>query len=214
MALLVIYGNNVALIDEDPLCAPPFASHYHRPQTGIFASFTFVGLLVWLPLFSESLPLRAKVAVAVVVMLYKGATRLISFGPWIKSRLHLAYSTAIDISHEVDRAAAFYIIVLAIGLNLRALRAVWTLVVTFSALIGYMGLLIGGHVCAVSVAWDELGSAIIDHTGLSVFLVLGEIIGSLERGAQVFESWMPTEMKQDEEQPSAAEAEPSSSKEA
>lgn len=23
MALLVIYGNNVALIDEDPLCAPP-----------------------------------------------------------------------------------------------------------------------------------------------------------------------------------------------
>jgi len=48
-----------------------FASHYHRPQTGIFASFTFVGLLVWLPLFSESLSLRAKVAVAVVVVLYK-----------------------------------------------------------------------------------------------------------------------------------------------
>lgn len=60
----------------------------------------------------------------------------------------------------------------------------------------------------------EPHAAIIDHTGLSVFLVLGEIIGSLERGAQVFESWMPTEMKQDEEQPSAAEAEPSSSKEA
>lgn len=57
---------------------------------------------------------------------------------------HLTYSTAIDISHEVDRAAAFYIIVLgeylynvivgslaAIGLNLRAPRAVWTLVITF-----------------------------------------------------------------------------------
>ena len=57
-------------------------------------------------------------------------------------------------------------------------------------------------------------AAIIDHTGLLVFLVLWEIIGSLERGAQVSESWMPTELKQDEEQPSAAEAEPSSSKEA
>jgi hypothetical protein len=47
-----------------------------------------------------------------------------------------------------------------------------------------------------------------------IFLVLWEIIGSLERGAQVFESWTPTELKQDEEQPSAAEEEPSSSKEA
>ena len=48
-----------------------FASHYHRPQTRIFASFTFVGLLVWLPLLFESLSLRAKVTVAVVVILYK-----------------------------------------------------------------------------------------------------------------------------------------------
>ena len=46
-----------------------FASHHHGPQAWIFASFTFVGLLVWLPLFFESLSLRAKVAVAVVVIL-------------------------------------------------------------------------------------------------------------------------------------------------
>ena len=102
----------------------------------------------------------------------------------------------------MDRAAAFYIIVLgeclynvivespaAIGLNLRGLRAVWTLAVAFCLNWLYvngdgaidsvhplrravwsaftwimihlpldMGLLIGGHICAVSVARDELGS--------------------------------------------------------
>ncbi|OCL03947.1 hypothetical protein AOQ84DRAFT_417718, partial [Glonium stellatum] len=126
----------------------------------------------------------------------------IFFGPWIKSLPHPTYSTALDISHEVDRAAAFYIIVLgeylynvivglsvAIGLNLCALRAVWTLVVAFCLNRPYvnadgaidsahplhravwsaftwilihlplnMGLLIGGHICAISVAQDELGS--------------------------------------------------------
>ena len=50
--------------------------------------------------------------------------------------------------------------------------------------------------------------------GLFVFLVLWETIGSLERGAQVLEPWTPTELKRDEEQPSTAETEPSSSKEA
>lgn len=94
MALLVIYGNNATLVDEEISAMRTtvgaylaarlteilvyslysFASHYHRHQTRIFAGFTFVGLLVWLPLFFESISSRAKVAVAVVAILYEEAT--------------------------------------------------------------------------------------------------------------------------------------------
>lgn len=74
MALFVIYANNATLVDEEMsamrttigtyLAARSteilvyrlysFASHYHRPQTRIFDSFAFVGLLVWLPLFLKA----------------------------------------------------------------------------------------------------------------------------------------------------------------
>ncbi|OCK84572.1 hypothetical protein K432DRAFT_344825 [Lepidopterella palustris CBS 459.81] len=329
MTLLVIYGNNATLVDEDisamrttvgayivarltEICVYSvysFASHYHRIQTWIFASLVLVGLILWMPLFFETVSLRSKVAVAVVAILYEQAIWLLSFGPWIKRRLGLTYSTALDISHEVDRCAAFFIIVLgeylytsivlspaAIGLNLRALRAVWTLVIAFCLNWLYvngdgavrsthplhravwsaftwilmhlplnMALLIGGHICAVSVGKDKLGRGErwlwggglgvglvvlwgiamcfrsedepgllwfpkiirmlprlvvalvlallplasperLDPTqllsitaGLFVFLVLWETVGSLERGAGIFEPWTETEVEQEGE---------------
>jgi low temperature requirement protein LtrA len=61
-----------------------------------------------------------------------------------KKLLRATYTTAVDINHEVDRYAAFYIIALgeflyliivgshaAIGLNDRLLRAIWTLIIAF-----------------------------------------------------------------------------------
>ncbi|KIY03929.1 uncharacterized protein Z520_00621 [Fonsecaea multimorphosa CBS 102226] len=164
MALMVLYGNNARLVADDigamrtvvgafmtarltvaaVYLISSFASFQHRAQARIMAGFIVVGLLIWIPLYFESVSLRAKIAVAVVGIVYHEVTWVITFGTWIKRRLKLEYSTAVDISHEIDRLAAFYIIVLgeylysivvgdpaAIGLNMGLLKAVWTLIIAF-----------------------------------------------------------------------------------
>jgi low temperature requirement protein LtrA len=134
--------------------------------------------------------------------LYEEATWIFAFGPWIKQILQLTYSTAVDIPHEIDRQAAFYIIVLGeflygiiagspagVGLNINLFRAVETLIIAFSLNWLYVNLdgsilnthplrrsvwtafawfllhlpmaaslLLGGHMCSVSVGEDELKS--------------------------------------------------------
>ena len=165
MALLVVYGNNATLVAEDigamrttvgafmaarftVMCVftiSSFASFQHRPQARLMAGLIFVSLLIWIPLYFESVSIRAKIAVAVVGIVFEEAAWIVSFGPWIKRRLSLQYSTAVDIAHEIDRFAAFFIIILgeylysiivgnpaAIGLNTELLKAVWTLVIAFS----------------------------------------------------------------------------------
>ncbi|OQV04237.1 hypothetical protein CLAIMM_09149 [Cladophialophora immunda] len=164
MALMVLYGNNARLVAEDigamrtvvgafmtarltvagVYLISSFASFQHRTQARVMAGFIFVGLLIWIPLYFESVSLRAKIAVAVVGIVYHEVTWVITFGTWIKRHLKLEYSTAVDINHEIDRLAAFYIIVLgeylysivvgdpaAIGLNMGLLKAVWTLIIAF-----------------------------------------------------------------------------------
>ena len=222
MALLVAYGNNANLVANSIgamrttvgvyVCARltlaltywvySFASTEHRPQARVFSGLNVVGLCVWIPMFFESVSLRAKAAVAVVAIVYEEAAWIFSFGPWIKRRLRLEYSTAVDVPHEVDRQAAFYIIVLGeflygvivgspagVGLHLSLFRAVETLVIAFSlnwlyvnadgSIIGThplrrsvtaafswflihlpltASLLLGGHMCAVSVGVEELSS--------------------------------------------------------
>lgn len=109
------------------------------------AGLIFVSLLIWMPLYFESVGIRAKIAVAVIGIIFEEAAWIFAYGPWIKRKLALQYSTAVDISHEIDRFAAFFIIVLgeylysiivgnpaAIGLNNGLLKAVGTLVIAFS----------------------------------------------------------------------------------
>ena len=109
------------------------------------ASLIFVSLLTWIPLYFETVSIRAKIAVAVVGIIFEEAAWIFAYGPWIKKKLSLEYSTAVDISHEIDPFPAFFIIVLgeylysiivgnpaAIGLNTGLLKAVWTLVIAFS----------------------------------------------------------------------------------
>ena len=80
-------------------------------------------------------------AVAIVV---EECIWIFSYSPAAKKILKARYTTAVDIPHEVDRFAAFYIIVLGeflyqiivgspalVGFNLRLLRAIWTLVIAF-----------------------------------------------------------------------------------
>ena len=120
-----------------------------RPPSALtrkpIAGLIFISLLIWIPLYFESVSIRAKIAVAVIGIVFEEAAWIISFGPWIKKKLSLQYSTAVDISHEIDRFAAFFIIILgeylysiivgnpaAVGLNTGLLKAIWTLVIAFS----------------------------------------------------------------------------------
>jgi low temperature requirement protein LtrA len=164
MALLVLYGNNATAVagDLDAMrttvaaymaarftiaciwmtCS--FASYQHRTQAQLMAGFILLGLCIWIPLFFGGVSIRAKIAVAAVAIVFQEGAWILTFGPWIKKRLGLTYSTAVDISHEIDRMAAFFIIILgeylysivvgnpaAVGLGTGLLKAVWTLVIAF-----------------------------------------------------------------------------------
>lgn len=245
MALLVAYGNNANDVGDDisamrmtvgvymtarftiaiTYWTYSFASSEHRPQARIFASAGLIGLLLWVPMFFSTVGIRVKIAVAVIAIVYEEAVWIVSFGPWIKRKLKLKYSTAVDVPHEVDRQAAFYIIVLGeflygvivgspagVGLHLSLLRAVETLVVAFCLNWLYVNgggsiegthplrrsvtaafawfiihlplaasLLLGGHMCAVSVGVEELssGERWLLCGGLAAGLLCLWIIGEL-----------------------------------
>lgn len=164
MASLVIYGNNAPLVDKDigaMRCAVgaylvcrlsanfahlvySFADYRHRAQQRLWVGMSLCCLLLYIPLFFENISLRSKVAVAWVAILCEQFTWFFSYSPIAKKLLKAKYTTAVDIAHEVDRFAAFFIIVLgeflyrivvgspaAIGFNLGLLRAIWTLVIAF-----------------------------------------------------------------------------------
>ncbi len=133
MALLVLYANNAPRLDEEEggllamrttvgayVCArfttacvfllSSFASHYHRTQARLMFAFMLVGLLLTTPLFIESVSLQAKIAVVAIVIVYQEVTWALTLSPWLKKKLRLKYSTAVEISHEIDRMAGFFII--------------------------------------------------------------------------------------------------------
>ncbi|GJN74921.1 low temperature requirement protein A [Purpureocillium lilacinum] len=164
MALLVLYANNARLVDEDlsamrttagayvvarftTMCVfliSSFASYQHRTQARIMACFMFIGLFIAIPLFFESVSIQAKAAVVAVMIFYQESTWALTLSPWIKRRLKLRYSTAVDIAHEIDRMAAFFIIILGefvysvivgdpagVGLTSGYAKAVFTLIIAF-----------------------------------------------------------------------------------
>lgn len=164
MALLVLFANNANFVDEDIgamrttagayvaarfttmlfFLISSFASHAHQVQARIMAGFMFVGLLITIPLFFENVSIGAKVAVVVIMVVYQELTWSLTLSPWLKRRLKLRYSTAVDIAHEIDRMAAFFIIILGefvyivivgnpagIGLTSGYGKAVCTLVIAF-----------------------------------------------------------------------------------
>lgn len=164
MALLVVYGNNAPLVNEDIGAMRSavgaymvarvsttlahlyysFASYHHRPQQRLWVVCTAVCLAIYIPLYFESVSIRGKIATAAVAVVCEEASWVFCYSPAAKKLLRVKYSTAVDIPHEVDRYAAFYIIALgeflylivvgshaAIGLNERLLRAIWTLIIAF-----------------------------------------------------------------------------------
>ncbi|KIW05434.1 uncharacterized protein PV09_03944 [Verruconis gallopava] len=165
MALLVMYGNNARIVDEDIgamrstvasyLAARvsgmiahlvySFSSYHHRRQQRLWVLLSLFTLCLFIPLFVEDLNLRSKAAVAWVAIIAEECAWFFSYSPVAKRLLKAKYTTAVDVPHEVDRFAAFFIIVLGeflyriivgspavIGFNLGLLRAIWTLVIAFS----------------------------------------------------------------------------------
>ncbi|CAI7612174.1 unnamed protein product [Penicillium bialowiezense] len=164
MVTLVVYGNNAPLVDEDigamrsavgsymaarvscnlAHLLYSFASYHHRPQQRLWVALSSLSLCIYIPLYFESVSIRGKVAAAAVAIVVEIMVWILCYSPAAKKLLRTRWSTAVDIAHEIDRFAAFYIIALgeflyliivgsyaAIGLNERLLRAVWTLVIAF-----------------------------------------------------------------------------------
>jgi low temperature requirement protein LtrA len=164
MALLVMYGNNARIVDEEigamraavgsylvarlsgmiAHLVYSFSSYHHRKQQRLWVALSFFSLCLFIPLFMENISLRSKVAVAWVAIIAEESIWFFSYSPIAKKLLKAKYTTAVDVAHEVDRFAAFFIIVLGeflyriivgspavIGFNLGLLRAIWTLIIAF-----------------------------------------------------------------------------------
>lgn len=132
MALLILYGNNANEVGHDISALRAtvgayncirftqlsffflysVASHHHRTQNRIYAGLTFLGLCLWIPLYFESISHRAKIAVAVIAILWEEVAYIVGFSPFVSNMLKLEFTTAVDIGHEDDRYTAFTIIVL------------------------------------------------------------------------------------------------------
>lgn len=210
MALLVLYANNAVLVDEDlsalrttagayvaarftTMCVflvTSFAVHQHRAQARLLAAFMFVGLLITIPLFFDHISFSSKAAVVAVMIVYQEVTWSLTLSPWLKRRLKLEYSTAVDISHEVDRLAAFYVIILGeflynivvgdptgVGLTWAYLRAFFTLTIAFC--LNWLYVSGDGSVEAIHPirrsAWTAFGFFLL-HLPLSAsFVISGHI---------------------------------------
>ncbi|KAJ5486009.1 hypothetical protein N7530_000309 [Penicillium desertorum] len=164
MAVLVVYGNNAPLVDEEigamrsavgaymvarvscnlAHLLYSFASYHHRRQQRLWVALSTLALCIYIPLYFESVSIRGKITTTVVAFVAECITWVLCYSPAGKKLLRVKWSTAVDIAHEIDRFAAFYIIVLgeflylivvgshtAVGLNERLIRAVWTLTIAF-----------------------------------------------------------------------------------
>lgn len=221
MALLVLYANNAGLADEDIsamrtaagayVCArfstgsvfliSSFASYQHRTQARLLAAFMFFGLLIAIPIFMESVSIEAKTGVVAAMIFYSESTWALTLSPWIKKKLRLTYSTAVDIAHEIDRMAAFFIIILGefvysvivgdptgIGLTSGYVKAVATLVIAFCLNWIYVtgdGSLQGTHPIRRS-AWTAFAFFLL-HLPLSMSFLIGGHISAVSVHLKEFE---------------------------
>ncbi|OKL63241.1 hypothetical protein UA08_01337 [Talaromyces atroroseus] len=164
MAILIVYGNNAPLVDESLSAMRStvgaymaarmsanlahlfysFSSYHHRAQQRLWFVLSTLALCIYIPLYFEGVSLRSKIAVAAVAEVFEESLWMFCYSPIAKRLLRARYTTAVDIPHEIDRFAAFYIIALgeflytiivgspaAVGFNLSLLRAVWTLIIAF-----------------------------------------------------------------------------------
>lgn len=207
MALLILYANNASYADVSLLALRTtagayivsrfttlcvflicsFASYQHRTQSRLLAASMLFGLCIPIPLFFEGIGIKTKAVVVVIMLLYQEFSWAICLSPWIKRKLKLRYSTAVDIAHEVDRMAAFFIVILGefvysvvvgnpagIGITPGYAKAVFTLIVAFCLNWLYVsgdGSLQATHPIRRS-AWTAFGFFLL-HLPLSASFLIG-----------------------------------------
>ncbi|KAM3449912.1 hypothetical protein MY3296_006522 [Beauveria thailandica] len=210
MALLVLFANNANHVDSDLgamrtaagayaaarfttmlfFLVSSFASYAHQLQARIMTCFMLAGLLLTVPLFLEGVGVGGKAGVVAVIIVYQELTWSVTLSPWLKRRLKLRYSTAVDIAHEIDRMAAFFIIILGefvyivivgnpagIGLTPGYGKAVCTLVIAFCLNWIYVsgdGSLRATHPIRRS-AWTAFGFFLLHLPMAAAFLIAGHV---------------------------------------
>ena len=123
MAVLVVYGNNAPLVDEEigamrsavgsymvarvscnlTHVLYSFASYHHRPQQRLWVVLSSLSLCIYIPLYFESVSIRGKIAAAAVAISVETMVWILCYSPTGKKLLRVRWSTAVDIAHEVDR---------------------------------------------------------------------------------------------------------------
>ncbi|EED19222.1 conserved hypothetical protein [Talaromyces stipitatus ATCC 10500] len=149
MAILIVYGNNAPLVDEEISAMRStvgaymaarlsanlahlfysFSCYHHRAQQRLWFVMSTVALCIYIPLYFETVSLRNKIAVAAVAEIVEEATWMFCYSPIAKRILRARYTTAVDIAHEIDRFTAFYIIALG--------EFLYTIVVGSPAAVGF-----------------------------------------------------------------------------
>ena len=144
-------------------------------------------------------PPRENPIVAVIIA-YQEISWALILSPWLKKHLSLTYSTAVDIAHEIDRMAAFFIIVLGeflysivqnttgTGVSPGYGKAVCTLVIAFSLNWLYVsgdGSLQATHPIRRS-AWTAFGFFLL-HLPLAMSFLIGGHICAVSTSIDEFE---------------------------
>lgn len=115
----------------------------HRAQQRIYFCFLIITCSIWIPVIFVSN--RAKVAIAVVNIVLEQVSFCIAFHPWIKKKLKLTMSTALNIEHEVERLGTFVTIAigeflykvvaglpLGVGITVAYGRAIFLLIIAYN----------------------------------------------------------------------------------
>jgi low temperature requirement protein LtrA len=83
----------------------------HRPQQRLYSSMIFVTCCLWIPVIFVST--RAKIGMAIAIMVLEQLALIICFHPRTKKLMGLTMSTALNIEHDVERFGVF--VTIAIG---------------------------------------------------------------------------------------------------
>ena len=122
MALLVVYGNNAVLVDEDLGASRAtvgaymigrfssmtahllysFASYHHRAQQRLWFIMSLFTLSLYIPLFFEQVSLRNKAIIAAVAIVVEESVWIFCYSPVAKKLIGAKYTTAVDMAHEID----------------------------------------------------------------------------------------------------------------
>ncbi|PWO00818.1 hypothetical protein FA09DRAFT_358177 [Tilletiopsis washingtonensis] len=172
MAALVVFGNNATLVNlpytESPARAAAVGAYLIAEGAIFFTCFMYsfhvkayrlqlrascLGWVITAALYIGAIfvSTRAAIAMSVVAIFIEWAVWCTVYSPWFKRKMKLAYSSGLNIEHEVERFNDFITLVMGeflysvfkgspagLGMHLSTLRAVLAVAVAFCFQLFYM----------------------------------------------------------------------------